>query len=63
MLLLGFGLMGLWRIRSKAAAYSGGRKHPTPEHASTLFRGKAAVFCDLAERPAVMAESGAFIPE
>lgn len=45
-----------WRIRSKAAAYSGGRKHPNPEHASTLFRSKAAGFCDVAELPAGMAE-------
>jgi hypothetical protein len=34
-----------------------------PLKASTLFRYKAAGFCDVAEVPAGMAESGAFIPE
>jgi hypothetical protein len=57
------GLLKNWRIRSKKAPHYGGRKPPIPEDASTQFRSKAAGYCDLAELPAGMAGSGAFMPE
>jgi len=38
-----------WRIRCKAAPYSGGSQHPNPEDGSTLIRFKAAGFCEVAE--------------